>query len=747
MTLVGPNYYPSAVIGTKASADPSFDIVFLATGTGPFSDGDSPSRWGDYFGIALDPDGRRFWAEGTYSTAGWWATKIGSFSTTTVVATPTPAPTQPPTPAPTQPPTSGAPVPATGALSLLLTTNDVGGVYVQTRQKQDTIDEQAAGVTNPAPYANGVDLLRAWGFVDSWLRDFANSSGSGIYALTSQATLYSTSQGASSDYGLNLDQVARSNLGFRTIGTGTTIGTQSSAFQRDYTTTTTTGAPVAVTEVYIVFWSGTASDTLDVFSYQGQMDFAFAIRLARLQAARSQTAPLPGSPTAVPATPTPPPTPIPSASPPPVSACTSTTGPGIPPPSGMATGISGYHAAWYGQSGYPTLCQGQRSTATVAFLNTGSFGWVLAAPGQTAFLGTWDPEPGQDQPSPLGGDGTHGSPNTGWPAYNRVAIQPSGYVGPGQVAWFQFSIQAPQTPGTYRLALRAVIEGSQWMEDYGVFWYVTVKAQTAAPAPTPSPTPIGTLTIGPLTATLAVGGSQQFVVTAIPPGSIVAWSVAGGCGTITSGGLFVATAPTLPTQPCFVIATASGLVATAQLAIVPSPTPVPLPTPAPTPVLRTIFGPGRYIVGVDIAAGTYRLRATVSHCYWERLSGFGGTFSEILGNNNVFNSTEIVTISSTDRGFYSSSDCGTWTNDLSPITSNPTAPFANGTYIVGTDIAPGTWRGSLTSSSCYWERLNGFGGLLFNIIANELTVSSTVVTISASDRGFRTNGCQWTKVG
>jgi hypothetical protein len=54
-------------------------------------------------------------------------------------------------------------------------------------------------------------------------------------------------------------------------------------------------------------------------------------------------------------------------------------------------------------------------------------------------------------------------------------VQPAPYVGPGQVAWFQFTIQAPSTPGTYRLYLRPLIEGAQWMEDYGVFWVVTVK--------------------------------------------------------------------------------------------------------------------------------------------------------------------------------------------------------------------------------------------------------------------------------
>ena len=59
--------------------------------------------------------------------------------------------------------------------------------------------------------------------------------------------------------------------------------------------------------------------------------------------------------------------------------------------------------------------------------------------------------------------------------------------------------------------------------------------------------------------------------------------------------------------------------------------------------------------------GTYS--ATVaSGCYWERVTGFGGTFGEIIAND-FFGSTSgaIVTISPTDQGFNSDSDCGTWT--------------------------------------------------------------------------------------
>ncbi|HEV8536245.1 MAG TPA: septal ring lytic transglycosylase RlpA family protein [Candidatus Limnocylindria bacterium] len=129
---------------------------------------------------------------------------------------------------------------------------------------------------------------------------------------------------------------------------------------------------------------------------------------------------------------------------------------------------------------------GARSTATVAFYNSGSRGWVAGRMGEAAYLGTWNPDPGQDQASTLGGDGIAGSPPTGWPRYNRPAAQPAAYVGPNQVAWFQFTVVAPPVPGTFRVALRPLIEGAQWMEDFGVFWVVTVlNADGTAPPPPP----------------------------------------------------------------------------------------------------------------------------------------------------------------------------------------------------------------------------------------------------------------------
>ena len=160
---------------------------------------------------------------------------------------------------------------------------------------------------------------------------------------------------------------------------------------------------------------------------------------------------------------------------PPAAVCSgSSVGPGIPPPASVPAGIAGFHASWYGQSGYPTLCPGERSNAVVAFYNSGSRGWVAGRMGEVAYLGTWNGDPGQDEATVLGGNGEMGSPQTGWPRFNRVATQPSDYVGPGQVAWFQFTMQAPDRPGFYRLYIRPLVEGATWMEDAGVYWQVTV---------------------------------------------------------------------------------------------------------------------------------------------------------------------------------------------------------------------------------------------------------------------------------
>lgn len=65
-----------------------------------------------------------------------------------------------------------------------------------------------------------------------------------------------------------------------------------------------------------------------------------------------------------------------------------------------------------------------------------------------------------------------------------------------------------------------------------------------------------------------------------------------------------------------------------------------------------------YIVGTDITPGTYK-NTGVQGCYYARLRNFSGSLDAIIANNNV-DSTAIVTIASSDKGF-ESNGCGTWT--------------------------------------------------------------------------------------
>lgn len=196
------------------------------------------------------------------------------------------------------------------------------------------------------------------------------------------------------------------------------------------------------------------------------------------------------------------------------SACESSVGPGIPPPAPGTAGIPGYHSQWFGQSGYAQLCPSQQATFTIAFRNAGSLGWYEGQMGRSAYLGTWGPEPGQDRPSPLGGDGTNGTPNTGWPRAERIATPTTPYVGPGEVGWFTFTLQAPAEPGWYRLYLRPLIEGSAWMEDEGIHWIVVVKNPDGTIPPEPEPEPVST----PATGTVAYTSSVWVTASWYGPG-------------------------------------------------------------------------------------------------------------------------------------------------------------------------------------------------------------------------------------
>ena len=163
------------------------------------------------------------------------------------------------------------------------------------------------------------------------------------------------------------------------------------------------------------------------------------------------------------------------------------------------------------------------------------------------------------------------------------------------------------------------------------------------------------------------------------------------------------------------------------------------PTTPATAGRLTTFGDGTYRVGLDLAPGRYRTTTLGSGCSWQRLRAFGGGLEDIIAITLPQGASALVDIAPTDLGF-ETSGCGTWTSDLSPASSAPSAPFGDGTYLVGVDIAPGTWRAP-GGGFCSWQRLAGFSGELDDIIAIELPDGATIVTIAESDAGFETAGC------
>ena len=63
----------------------------------------------------------------------------------------------------------------------------------------------------------------------------------------------------------------------------------------------------------------------------------------------------------------------------------------------------------------------------------------------------------------------------------------------------------------------------------------------------------------------------------------------------------------------------------------------------------------------------------------------------------------------------------------------------DGTFAVGVDIAPGNYTSAgPVNGTCYWKRVGSDG----KTIDNALTKKSQIISIDATDKSFKTNGCQ-----
>ena len=119
---------------------------------------------------------------------------------------------------------------------------------------------------------------------------------------------------------------------------------------------------------------------------------------------------------------------------------------------------------------------------------------------------------------------------------------------------------------------------------------------------------------------------------------------------------------------------------------------------------------------------------------------FGGAQTDTIVDTIVnFDAGQwIVDLLSTDGGFVTDANCGTWfttpRRGLSPT-------ITPGLWIVGAQITPGTYRAENSTQGCYWQRVSNFTGGIDATIASAFVTSSGVqlVTINSTDAGFSTN--------
>ena len=129
-----------------------------------------------------------------------------------------------------------------------------------------------------------------------------------------------------------------------------------------------------------------------------------------------------------------------------------------------------YHYSITSQNNFPTLLAGQGYNFSLDVKNTGNSTWDKS----TVHLGTSN---NLDRiPIFLREDSTNPFAHpSNWVTPNRIQMQQE-LVAPGETATFSFWMSAPTDikSGSYKEYFRPVADGITWMEDYGIYWEITI---------------------------------------------------------------------------------------------------------------------------------------------------------------------------------------------------------------------------------------------------------------------------------
>jgi hypothetical protein len=167
-------------------------------------------------------------------------------------------------------------------------------------------------------------------------------------------------------------------------------------------------------------------------------------------------------------------------------------------------------------------------------------------------------------------------------------------------------------------------------------------------------------------------------------------------------------------------------------------TPIP-PTETPKPI---VIDAGTYIVGTDIKPGYYRGlggQGAFESCYWARLKDLTGSLESILSNENSVGQFYIH-VKQSDYALETHCEL-TYLNPFPKPSSEFPKSIIPGTYLVGIDIQPGTYKGQAGSdfdNSCYWARVNDVTGDLYSILANDNATGQFYVQVLKSDFALTT---------
>ena len=207
----------------------------------------------------------------------------------------------------------------------------------------------------------------------------------------------------------------------------------------------------------------------------------------------------------------------------------------------------GYSSSYAGESVFTNNAAGETGQFSAIFFNDGSVAW---SPGVVGLL-ICAPDKVTCNVS------QNASFAKNWFSSTVYATATS-TVAPGQNGFFLYNFTVPagtpgQTATTFYGDVGLIATGAE-LRPQGYFQVNTTPAITL------------NLVVSPSSATVAVGANQQFTVTGQGTNTVT-WSVNGGCGAITSDGLFVATATNAASQPCSVQASAAGSIGTASVTV------------------------------------------------------------------------------------------------------------------------------------------------------------------------------------